>query len=32
MKEKHDGKQQKATLNKELLLEVWEQVENEERN
>lgn len=28
MKEKHDGRQQKATLNKELLLKVWEQVEN----
>lgn len=27
MKEKHDGRQQKATLNKELL-DVWEQVEN----
>lgn len=27
MKEKHDGRQQKATLSKELLLKVWEQVE-----
>lgn len=27
MKEKRDGRQQKATLNKELL-DVWEQVEN----
>lgn len=28
MKEKHDGRQRKATSNKELLLNVWEQVES----
>lgn len=28
MKEQRDGRQRKATLNKELLLKVWEQVEN----